>query len=114
MGIKMPCFHRPRQPTLSQLGSDPPRSYLSNGKKLAYRSCIFQRETCSGNQPQPQCIFAQESNACLVLNKPCAIPWARKDPGFFLLRGHGCLAGGLLKLKVTPNGFSFGEDADWA
>ena len=39
---------------------------------------------------------------------------AKNFLGCLWLRGHCCLAGVLLSLKPTPNGFSFGEKADWA
>ena len=67
MGIKMPCFHRPRQPTLSQLGRDPPRAYLSNGTNVAARSCILQRETLLGEQTTALMRLVQESQAFLLL-----------------------------------------------
>ena len=38
----------------------------------------------------------------------------KKALGCLWLRGHCCLAGGLLSLKPTPNEFSFWEKADWA
>jgi len=36
-------------------------------KTLTSRSCILQRGTLPGKKPQPQSVFAQESNACLFL-----------------------------------------------
>ena len=63
--MKRACLHRPQPPNLSQLGREPPRSYLRNGRNLASRSCILQREImlrkqtsapkrhCSGTQRLP-------------------------------------------------------------
>ena len=48
--MKRACLHRPQPPNLSQLGREPPRSYLRNGRNLASRSCILQRETVLGEQ----------------------------------------------------------------
>ena len=61
-GLKTPCVHWPKHPTLCQLGRDPPRAHLRKGTNLASGSCIRQRETlrrksssapmrvCSGKQ----------------------------------------------------------------
>ena len=106
-------MHRPQQPTLSQLGRDTSSGGLSSGTKLTSGSCIRQTETVLGNQPQPQCVFAQESNACLVLTWPYAPHGSKEVLGCLWLRGHCCLAGGLRGLKPTPNVFSFGRRVIW-
>ena len=77
-------------------------------------AAVCEPKVSSGNQPQPQCIFAQESNACLVLTWPYAPHRAKESLGFLWLRGHCCMTRGLRGLKPTPNVFSFGEKADVA
>ena len=49
---------------------EPPSGDLSNGTKSLLEAAFCEPKLCSGNQPQPQCAFAQESNACLVLTWP--------------------------------------------
>ena len=46
---------------------EPPSGDLSNGTNSLLEAAFCEPKLCSGNQPQPQCVFAQESNACLVL-----------------------------------------------
>ena len=86
-GWKRPCLHRPQQPNLSQLGRDPARADLSNGTKLALEAAFCEPKLCSGNKPQPQCVFAQESNACLVLTWPFAPHRAKEVLGCLWLLG---------------------------
>ena len=87
MWLERPCLHRPQQPNLSQLGRDPARADLSNGTKLALEAAFCEPKLCSGNQPQPQCVFAQESNACLVLTWPFAPHRAKEVLGCLWLLG---------------------------
>ena len=77
-------------------------------------AAFWEPKLCSGNQPQPQCAFAQESNACLVLTWPYAPHRAKEGLGCLGLRGHFFLAGGLRSWKPTPNVFSLAEKADVA
>ena len=65
--MQRPCLHRPKPPTLTQLGREPPKSYLKTSRNLASRSCILQRETVLGNKPQHQWVFPQERSACPFL-----------------------------------------------
>ena len=88
--------------------------YLRNWRNLASRSCILQRETVLVITPQPQCVFAPERSACLLLPQPNAPHGAKEGLGCLWLRGHCCLVGGLRSLKPTPNVFSFAEKADLA
>ena len=67
---------------------------------------------CSGNETQPHGVFAQESNACLVLTQPYVPHRAKEVLGCLLLPGHCCLAGGLLSWKPSPNVFYFVEKQD--
>ena len=48
IGHEKAFLHSPQQPKLSQLRRDSTRANLSNGTKLASRSCILQRETLLG------------------------------------------------------------------
>ena len=98
--MKRPCLHRPQPPTLSQLGRDPPMPYLRNWRNLASRSCILQRETVLVITPQPQCVFAPERSACLLLPQPNAPHGAKEGLGCLWLLGHFCLAGGFHSLKT--------------
>ena len=107
-------MHRPQQPTLSQLGRDTSSGGLSSGTKLTSGSCIRQTETVLGNQPQPQCVFAQESNACLVLTWPYASHMAKEGLGCLWLHVRCCLVGVFHSVKPTANVFSFEEKADLA
>ena len=77
-------------------------------------AAFWEPKLCSGNQPQPQCAFAQESNACLVLTWPYAPHRAKEGLGCLWLRGCCCFAGGLPGLKPTPNMFFLGEKFDLA
>ena len=65
--MQRPCLHRPKPPTLTQLGRDPTKAYLGTSRNLDSRSCILQRETVLGNKPQPQSVFTRERSACLFL-----------------------------------------------
>ena len=56
--MKRPCGLRPQPPNLSQLGRDPPRASLRNGRNLTPRSCILQKENVLGKKPQPQCVVS--------------------------------------------------------
>ena len=93
-------------------GGTPPNDLLSNVINLASGSCIRRTSTVLGNQPQPQCVFAQESKACVVLTWPYVPHRAKDCLACLWLRGQCCLAGGLRGLKPTANVFSFGEKAD--
>ena len=113
-GMKRPCLHRAQQPTLNQLGRNPPSGGRSNGPKLASGSFILRTSTVLGNQPQPQCVFAQESKACVVLTWPYVPHRAKDCLACLWLRGQCCLAGGLRGLKPIPNVFFFGKKAGFA
>ena len=93
---------------------EPPSGDLSNGTKSLLEAAFCELKLCSGNQPQPQCVFAQESNACLVLTWPYAPHRAKEGLGCLWLRGCCCFAGGLPGLKPTPNMFFLGEKFDLA
>ena len=54
-------FAQAHQRTLSQLGRESRRAYLSNGTKLASRSCILQRETVLGEQTSAPMRFGSGS-----------------------------------------------------
>jgi len=75
---------------------------------------FWEPKLCSGNQPQPQCVFAQENNACLVLPWHYAPHRVKEGLGYLWIRGPCCMVGGLHSLKPTPNMFSFMEKADVA
>ena len=107
-------FAQPQQSTLGQLGRDLARAEITQRTNHTLGRCICEAKLCSGNQPQPQGIFAQESNACLVLTWPYAPHRAKEGLGCRWLHGRCCLAGGLHSLKATPNVASFGEKADLA
>ena len=112
--MKRPCLHRPQQPTLSQLGRDPPRADLSKGTRLTSRSCILQRGTLLGEQSTAPMRLCSGKHRLPISHIALCTTRAKNFLGCLWLRGHCCLAGVLLSLKPTPNGFSFGEKADWA
>ena len=62
---------------------------------------FWEPKLCSGKQPQPQGVFAQESNACLVLTRPDAPHRAKVGLGCLWLRGPCCIEGGLCGHKHT-------------
>ena len=95
-------------------GGTPPNDLLSNVINLASGSCILRTSTVLGNQPQPQCVFAQESKACVVLTWPYVPHRAKDCLACLWLRGQCCLAGGLRGLKPIPNVFFFGKKAGFA
>ena len=68
--MKRPCLHRPiNAPLASWEGSlGGPISATAQNSLLGAAFC--RGELCSGNKPQPQCVLAQESQACLVLTSP--------------------------------------------
>ena len=112
--MKIPCLHRPQQPTYSQLGRDPPRAYLSNGTNVAASSCILQRETVLGEQTSAPMRLDSGSKSMPSSHQAQARHMAKDALGCLWLCGHCCLAGGLRTLKPTPSVFSFGEKANWA
>ena len=81
---------------------------------MPLEAAFCEPKLCSWNQSQPQCVFSQENNACLVLTWPYAPHRAKEGLGCLWLRGPCCMAGGLLGIKPTPNVFSNGEKADVA
>ena len=88
---------------------------ISGTTQTALRQDAFcEPKLCWGKQPQPRCGFAQESNACLVVNSPSDPCRAKEGLGCLRLRGPCCLAGGLRGLKPIPNIFSFAGKADLA
>ena len=102
-------MHSPSNPPLVSLvgTSLGPRSH--NAQISLWEAVFCEPKLCSGNQPQPQGIFAQESNACLVLTWPYAPHRAKEGLGCRWLHGRCCFAGGLHSLKATPNVASFGK-----
>ena len=112
--MERPCLHRPQPPTLSQLGIDRPWAYLSNGTRLTSRSCILQRETLLGEHTTVPICLCSGKHRLPISHIALCTTRAKNFLGCLWLRGHCCLAGVLLSLKPTPNGFSFGEKADWA
>ena len=83
-------FAQPQQSSLGQLGRDLARAEITQRTNLTFGRCICEAKLCSGNQPQPQGIFAQESNACLVLTWPYAPHRAKEGLGCLWLRGSCC------------------------
>ena len=89
-------------------------AYLRNGTKPASRSCILQRGTVLGEQTSAPMCLGSGSPRLPSSHLPLAPNRAKEGLGCLGLRGHCCLAGGLLNLKPTPNVFSFTEKADLA
>ena len=102
----------PQPPTLSQLGKDPPVPVSSMAQNSLREAAFSEPKLCSGNQPQPQCVFAQEGNTCLVLTWPYVPIGPRRVWAASGSVGPAALVSGLRGLKPTPNVFSFGEKAD--
>ena len=69
-GLKRPCVHWPKHPTFRQLGRDAPRAHLRKGTKLVSAAAFTRVKLSSGNQAQPQCLFAQESSTFWILHYP--------------------------------------------
>ena len=67
VGMKMASGRRPQQFPRSQLGSSAPRPQLTHGSKHHSGAAFWKVQLSSGNKPQPQCAFAQQSLACLFL-----------------------------------------------
>ena len=67
VGTKMPPGCRPQQSPRSQLWSSAPRPHLTHGSKHHSGAAFWKVQLSSGNKPQPQCAFAQQSHACLFL-----------------------------------------------
>jgi len=93
---------------------DPARADLSNGTEPLRKAAFWEPKLCSGNQPQPECVFAQETNACLVLTWPYASHMAKEGLGCLWLHVRCCLVGVFHSVKPTANVFSFEEKADLA
>ena len=81
---------------------------------MFWKAVFWESKLGSGNQPQPQCGFAQERNSCLVLISPTAPHRAKEGLACLWLRGPCCLVGARRGLKPTPKVISYGEKADWA
>ena len=67
VGRKMPSGGRRHQSPRSQLRSLKVRCHHTHGKNDLLGSAFWKVNHSSGNKPQPQCAFAQQSNACLFL-----------------------------------------------
>ena len=68
----------------------------------------------SGNQAQPQCVFAQDSSAFSFVHYPIARHRNKEGLGCLLLPVPWCFAGVRWSWKPTPNMLSFVEKADGA
>ena len=104
----------PYNSALASSGGNPLVAISAMSQNWLRNAAFWEPKLCSGNQPQPQCAFAQESNACLVLTWPYAPHRAKEGLGCLWLRGCCCFAGGLPGLKPTPNVFFLGEKFDLA
>ena len=113
-GLKRPCVHWPHHPPFCQLGRNPARAHFRKGTKLTSGSCFREVTLSSGNQAQPQCVFAQESSAFWFLPLPIAHHRNMEVLRCLKLPGHLCFAGGRWSWKPTSNVLSFGEKADGA
>ena len=112
-GKRLVCTS-PSNPPLASSGGTPLKSVSDRAQNSLREAAFCDPKLCSGNQPQPQGIFAQESNACPVLTWPYAPHRAKEGLGCRWLHGRCCFAGGLHSLKPSPNLASFGEKADLA
>ena len=90
----------------------PPNGDLWTATNSLWEAAFGKPKLCSGNLPQPQCVFAQEGNTCLVLTWPSVPIGPRRVWAASGSVGPAALVGGLRGLKPTPNVFSFGEKAD--
>ena len=57
----------PSNPALASSGRIPLLAISTPAQNSLREAAFCDRKLCSGNQLQPQCVFTQESNACLVL-----------------------------------------------
>ena len=64
-GRKMPSGRSPSNSPPSQLWSSAPRPHLNHGSKHHSGAAFWKVQLSSGNKPQPQCAFAQQSHAGL-------------------------------------------------
>ena len=106
-------MQRPQQPTLSQLRRDPLLAVSATAQNPPREAEFCKPKVSSGNQPQPQCVFAQENNACLVLTWPSGEHGTKDGLGCLWLRGPCCISGGLHGLTTSPNVFSCGKKAEF-
>ena len=57
----------PSNPALASSGRIPLVAISTPAQNSLREAAFCDRKLCWGNQLQPQCVFTQESNACLVL-----------------------------------------------
>ncbi len=57
----------PSNPPFASWGETQLVLILDTGKSALREAAFSESKLCSGNQPQPQCFFAQESNGSLIL-----------------------------------------------
>ena len=57
----------PSNPPFASWGETQLVLILDTGKSALREAAFSESKLCSGNQPQPQCFFAQESNGCPIL-----------------------------------------------
>ena len=62
-GLIRPCVHWPQHPILRQLGREPPGPISVTAQNWLLGAAFSKVKLSSGNQAQPQCLFAQESSA---------------------------------------------------
>ena len=91
----------PSYPPLASSGGTPLVAISDRAKNSLPEATFWEPKLCSGKQPQPQGVFAQESNACLVLTRPDAPHRAKVGLGCLWLRGPCCIEGGLCGHKHT-------------
>ena len=60
----------PSNPHLASSGGTPPNGDLRMATNSLWEAAFGKPKLCLGNLPQPQCLFAQEGNTCLVLTWP--------------------------------------------
>jgi len=104
----------PSNPHMASSGGTAPNGDLRMATNSLWEAAFGKPKLCLGNLPQPQCVFAQENNACLVLPWHYAPHRVKEGLGYLWIRGPCCMVGGLHSLKPTPNMFSFMEKADVA
>ena len=105
-GKRLVCTS-PSNPPLASSGGTPLKSVSDRAQNSLREAAFCELKLCSGNQPQPQCVFAQESNACLVLTWSCAPHSAKEGLGCLWLRGPCCITGGpraINTLETCPPG----------
>ena len=114
LGARRPSAPRPQPCPLSQLGCSARKPRSTDGPKRASGSCILQRESLQTQQAKAPTRLSSGKQRKPFSPPALCSPEGKSGRGCPWLPGPYCFAGGVLRPKPTPHGFSILGKQDWA